>query len=419
MYFLYSLIQIIAFILFLIFSKTRRPHLASIRNRMGFFKIPKLTKPIWIHAVSVGEVLSVKRLIEQIRQAFPGVPIVLSTITPTGQQVVKSPFYQPDALIFFPFDLQNSVNRVLNQVDPKMVVIAETEIWPHFLRACQRRNIPVLWVNGRISDKSYPRYLWIRGFLKNILRSYTLIGMQSKLDCQRVLALGADPKKVFVVGNLKYDMSFRPRSLPAELVKELAASNPLFIAASTMPLEEEMVLEAFSQVLIKYPRLKLLIAPRHPDRFDNVEALIKKGGYPYVRRSKLPKHDDATQVILLDSLGELAATFEFARVVFVGGSLTPHGGHNILEPAFFSKPILFGPHMENFSEMAERFLQMEAAIQISSSMHLATMLDAILADSALADRLGKNAKRLVDENRGATERTVALIRKEMERNTPL
>ena len=386
---------------------------------MGFFQIPKLTQPIWIHAVSVGEVLSVKGLIEQIRQEFPRAPIVLSTATPTGQQVVKSPPYQTDALIFFPFDLQYSVNRVLNQVDPKMVVIAETEIWPHFLRACQRRKIPVLWVNGRISDKSYPRYLWIRGLLKNILSSYTVIGMQSELDCQRVLSLGADPKKVFAIGNLKYDMSFLHRSLKEELAKKLATSNMLWIAASTMPFEEKMVLDTFNQLIVKYPNLTLLIAPRHPDRFDEVESLIQKSGRSYVRRSRLPELpnlQDPTQVILLDSIGELAPAFEFSDIVFVGGSLVSHGGHNILEPAFFSKPILFGPHMENFSEIAERFLQAEAAIEVSSSQTLTTAIDTILSNAALADKLGKNAKKLIDENQGATERTVSLIREEMKMN---
>ena len=410
MYFLYSVIQIIVFFLFLILSPTRRAHFASIRNRMGFFQIPKLTKPIWIHAVSVGEVLSVKKLIERIRQEFPDVPIVLSTVTPTGQQVVKSPSYQTDALIFFPFDLRYSVNRVLAQVDPKMIVIAETEIWPHFLRACQKRKIPVLWVNGRISDKSYPRYLWIRSLLKKILSRYARIGMQSELDCQRVIALGADPKKVFVIGNLKYDMSFLNKSLSEELIKKLAISDPLLIAASTMPLEEKMILDAFSQLLVKYPQLRLLIAPRHPGRFDEVASLIEKSGYSYARRSQL---HGSPQVILLDSLGELAATFEFARVVFVGGSLVPYGGHNILEPAFFSKPILFGPYMENFSEMAKRFLQETAAIEVSSPQTLAHAVDTILSDDRLTETLGKNGKRLVDKNQGATERTLTLIREVM------
>ncbi len=419
MYFLYSFIQIISFFLFLIVSPTRRSHFASIRNRMGFFDIPKLARPIWIHAVSVGEVLSVKKLIERVRQEFPGVPIVLSTVTPTGQQVVKSPSYQTDALIFFPFDLQYSVNRVLNQVNPKMVVIAETEIWPHFLRACKHRKIPVLWVNGRISDQSYPRYLWIRGLLKKILRSYTAIGMQSELDRKRVLALGADPNKVFIIGNLKYDISSLNRSLPEDIVKELATSDLLWIAASTMPLEEKMVLEAFSQLIVKYPRLKLLIAPRHPDRFDEVETLIAKSGYLYARRSQLQKPHGPSQIMLLDSLGELAAAFEFARVVFVGGSLVPYGGHNILEPAYFSKPILFGPHMENFSDMAERFLQEEAAISVSSPQTLVAAIDTILSNATLTDTLGKNAKRIINENQGATERTVSLIREEIKQDEPL
>jgi 3-deoxy-D-manno-octulosonic-acid transferase len=416
MYFLYSCIQIVAFFLFLIFSPTRRTHFASIKNRMGFFHIPQFSKPIWIHAVSVGEVLSVKRLIERMRQEFPGVPIVLSTVTPTGQQVVKAPSYSPDALIFFPFDLQCSVHRVLDRVAPRMVVITETEIWPHFLRDCQARNIPVLWVNGRISDKSYPRYCWIRRLLKNSLNRYSVIGMQSKIDCQRIVSLGANPQKVFVIGNLKYDMSRLNSALPAELVHELATGDPLWIAASTMPSEEKIVLDVFSKLRVKHPRLRLMIAPRHPDRFNEVAVLIEKSGHTYFRRSKIQEPHAPSQVILLDCIGELASAFEFAKVVFVGGSLTPHGGHNILEPAFFSKPILFGPHMENFSEMAGRFLNAEAAIGVSSSDALVNAVDAVLSDNLLSVRLGKNAKKIMDDNQGATEKTIALIREWMEPN---
>ncbi|MEK7286672.1 MAG: 3-deoxy-D-manno-octulosonic acid transferase [Nitrospirota bacterium] len=409
-YFFYSLIQAILFFLFLIFSRTRRSHFASIRSRMGFFIFPKMRRPIWIHAVSVGEVLSVKRLISRIRQEFPDEPIVLSTITPTGQQVVRSPDYQTDALLFFPFDIGFCVNRFLNCVNPRMIVIAETEIWPHFLRACRLRNIPVLWVNGRISDQSYPRYLWIRGLLKRVLNRYTVIGMQTDVDRQRVIALGADPKKVLVMGNFKYDMPFLPVTLDPKLSAILSASDPLWIAASTMPSEEMMILDAYRKLIVRHPSLRLLIAPRHPERFDEVLSLIKKSGFSFARRSNL---QGACQVILLDSLGELAATFSFARVVFVGGSLVPCGGHNILEPAFFSKPILFGPHMENFLEISERFLREKAAIVVGSPEALISEMDRVLSEKALASQLGENARKIVGENQGATEKTVSLIRVQM------
>ncbi len=407
MYFLYTLLLFFFALPLLLLSPKKR--IGSFAKRMGFFDRPNLKKPIWIHAVSVGEVLTMKYLMTHLKQELPGESLVLSTITQTGQQVAHGG--KMDTLIYFPFDFHYSVRRTLDRVDPKLVVIAETEIWPNFLHACSQRKIPVLWINGRISDKSYPRYLWIRSFLKTVLGNYTQISMQSEVDCQRVKSLGVDPKKVFSVGNLKYDIHCGP-PLPKDLIKYLSSIQPLWIAASTMPQEEAIVLDAFRQAREGIPELRLLIAPRHPERFDEVERLIEKSGFSYTRRSHL--RGDAT-IILLDSLGELARTFEFACVVFVGGSLVAHGGHNILEPAFFAKPILFGPHMENFREIASRFLQEEAAITVQSSSELTKKIIAILSDDRLAKELGANAKRIVDENRGATQRTVNLIREQIGR----
>jgi 3-deoxy-D-manno-octulosonic-acid transferase len=233
--------------------------------------------------------------------------------------------------------------------------------------------------------------------------------MQSEVDCQRVKSLGANPEKVFSVGNLKYDIHC-DFPLPEDLAKYLSSAQPLWIAASTMPQEEAIVLDAFRQAKEKTPGLRLLIAPRHPERFNEVLWLIEKSGFSSTRRSHLKEDAD---IILLDSLGELAATFGFARVVFVGGSLVAHGGHNILEPAFFEKPILFGPHMENFREIASRFLQEEAAMTVQSAFELAEKITAILSDDRLAKKMGAHAKKIVDENRGATQRTVHLIQEEI------
>lgn len=420
MYFLYTLIQSLLALPLLLLSPKKR--LGSFTNRLGFFDIQKLQEPIWIHAVSVGEVLSIQPLIRHLKQALPNTPIVLSTITSTGQHVASKS--KIDALIYFPFDFNYSVRRALDQVNPKMVIITETEIWPNFLRACRRKKIPVMWINGRISDKSYPRYLVIRFFLKNILSDYSRIGMQSEIDFHRVISLGADPKKFFSVGNLKYDIHPLNKALPKNLEQYLVSAQPLWIAASTMPGEEEMVLMAYRQLQKTYPALKLLIAPRHPERFEAVARRLQKNDLPYLRRSTMDndaQRPDIAPVMLLDSLGELAATFEFASVVFVGGSLMSHGGHNILEPAFFSKPILFGPHMENFQEIANRFLQENAAVQIAetrpvqSSLEMAEKIDAILSDEIYAKNLGSNAKRIVNENRGATQKTVSLIYEEIQK----
>jgi len=408
MYLLYTLIQSILAVPLLLLSPRKR--LSSLKSRIGFLNIQKLQSPIWIHAVSVGEVLSIQPLINALRQALPNELIVLSTITAAGQQVASKS--KCDALIYFPFDFNYSTRRVLTHLNPKMVIMTETEIWPNFLRACRRKDIPVIWINGRISDKSYPRYLWVRRFLKTVLDDYARIGMQSEINLQRVTALGANPKKFFSAGNIKYDINIASQSLQETFRQYLLSAQPLWIAASTMPREEEMILNTYHQLTKKHPALRLLIAPRHPERFEAVARLLEKNGYPYTRRSKM---NGGAKVMLLDSLGELASTFEFARVVFVGGSLIPHGGHNILEPAFFSKPILFGPHMENFREIAAHFLKENAAVQIQTESEMAEKVDAILADEIYAKGLGDRAKKIVNENRGATEKTVALICEEIKK----
>ncbi len=409
--FIYSRFVFFSVPLFFLSPKKR---FSSLANRLGFLNNPNFKKPIWIHAVSVGEVLSIKGIISSLKKNFPNESIVISTTTTTGQEVAKSRYPFVDTIIYFPFDFNFSVTRALKTVDPKMVITTETEIWPNFLLACHRKDIPVIWINGRISDKSYPRYLWVRGFLKKVLDYYTLIGMQSEIDCERILAMGANPKKVSSMGNLKYDIDLSNLALPEPLKRTLSSTKPLWIAASIMPEEEEIALETFNDLRSQYPGLKLMIAPRHPHRFDEVAKLLEKSGFSSVRRSNLSSNTKA-QVILLDSLGELAATFQFADVVFVGGSLIPHGGHNILEPAFYSKPIVFGPHMENFREISRQFLEAKAAIQVQSAKQLTEAIDLILSDPNRAEALGQNARRIVDENRGATEKAVSWIREELEK----
>jgi 3-deoxy-D-manno-octulosonic-acid transferase len=426
MYFLYNLLLFFSLPL-LLFSPRKR--LPSFLARLGFFTLGTLKKPVWVHAVSAGEVLSVKTLIAEWKARFPEEQIVLSTITATGQRVAPKGS-GIDALIYFPFDFPFAVARVLNQVDPRLVIVAETEIWPNFLLACHKRSVPVFWINGRISDKSYPRYRLIQGFLKKVFSHYAAIGMQSEADCRRVISLGADPAKVFSMGNLKYDIDLSKTVLPERLQKQLAALQPLWIAASTMPSEEGFVLESFRQLRERHPDLTLMIAPRHPERFDEVARLIQKSGFQCLRRSQMEKGAEGISppsppyqggqnanapVFLLDSLGELAATFAFADLVFVGGSLVPHGGHNILEPAFFSKPILFGPHMENFREISSRFLEAGAAIAVQSPDRLAAEAHTVLTTPSLAASLGRNAKQIVASNRGATMRVIDLVQEAVER----
>ena len=383
-----------------------RKYFPSLKDRLGFLQIPKLQRSVWVHAVSVGEVKSVRKLVEKLRSTHSDQPLVLSTITPAGQELARGTEDLADHVFYFPIDLPGAIRRTLDRVNPSLVVIAETEIWPNFLRECRRRGIRVVMVNGRISDRSLPRYRAIRHWLKRVLDDYTLLGMQTEEDRERIESIGADGRKVTVFGNLKYDAVDIQHALPADLSTVLSSFPRLWIAASTMPGEDELILDAFSEVRKRHPDLVLLIAPRHPDRFDNVERIIRQKGFDCTRRTRL---DGRTDVLLLDSVGELASTFQHSSVVFVGGSLVPRGGHNILEPAAFSNPIVFGPHMENFREIRDLFINAQAAIEVHDARELANAVDRLLTDTERAAEIGARARQVVEANSGATERVLAYL----------
>jgi len=383
-----------------------RKYFPTLANRLGFLKIPQLKRTIWVHAVSVGEVRAVEKLLERLRQQFPSTPIVVSTTTPAGQQLAQVRSDIVDHTFYFPLDLPWCVKRVIDRVDPEMVIIAETEIWPNFLRACRAHHARVVMINGRISDRSFSRYRVARRWLRRVFEDYTVIGMQSEVDRQRIEAIGADPRKVTVLGNLKYDAVASSRKMDIALAAFLRDWEPLWIAASTMPGEEEMVLDAFKELQKDHSNLKLLIAPRHPARFNVVAEIIEKKGFDVVRRTHLA---GSGNVFLLDTIGELAAVFQYAAAVFVGGSLVPTGGHNVLEPARHGKPIVFGPHMENFRDIARLFLQAKAAIQIPNSNELAPAISNILANPGYAAGLGRNALAVIQQNTGATERVLQVL----------
>src|SRR5262245_49157484 len=317
MYLTYTLILALGLVLTLPYYLVRfRKYLPTVADRLGFLKIPRLQHAIWVHAVSVGEVKSVEQLLERLRKQFPGKPLVVSTATPAGQQVARARLDIVDHSFYFPIDLPWCVRRAVDRVDPEMVIIAETEIWPNFLWACRRRGVRVVMINGRISDRSFSRYRLARRWLRRVFEDYTMIGMQSERDRQRIEAIGADPRKVTVLGNLKYDAVASARNVDSALSSFLIRWNPLWVAGSTMPGEEELVLDAFEQVLDAHPDLKLLIAPRHPERFETVAQIIERRGLQMVRRSRLAGSDP--QVLLLDTIGELGALFQYATVVFIG-----------------------------------------------------------------------------------------------------
>jgi 3-deoxy-D-manno-octulosonic-acid transferase len=410
MYFIYTLVFAVGLILAFPYYLVRfGKYLPTLKDRFGFLRVPQLHRSIWVHAVSVGEVKAVEKLLERLRRKFPEQPLVVSTATPTGQQLAKEWRGIVDHTLYFPIDLPWCVRRALNRVNPELVIIAETEIWPNFLRECREREVRVMMINGRISDKSFPRYRLARRWLRRVFEDYTILGMQSETDRMRIEAIGADPQKVTVFGNLKYDIGHLGRSLDDSLSRLLESWSCVWIAASTMAGEEDLVLDAYQKLRKQHPQLKLVIAPRHPERFDSVEEILKQRHLAFVRRTRLLDERQLADVLLLDSIGELAATFQYADVVFMGGSLVPTGGHNILEPARYRKPIVFGPHMENFREMARLFLAAGAAIRLHKPSELAATIAALLSNPRQASDLGTNAFKIVQQNSGATDRVLQVL----------
>ena len=395
-----------------------RKYIGSVTERMGRLPVSfnlDGDPSIWIHAVSVGEALMTRALIPDLRKRYPGLRIFLSTTTMTGQQIARTRLHDLDAVFFFPFDLPIFVNRTLRLVRPRLFVMMETEIWPNLLRACRRQNVKTILVNGRISTRSYPRYRLARGFFAKVLADVDRMCMQSDESARRIIDIGADPAKVVVTGSLKFDSVDSPMAPGRGAARVLRffrvpPSRPVFIAASTLKGEESFVLAAFAAVRRAHPSTLLVMAPRKPERFFEAETLARAEGLRVLRRTELavdaePKAD----VVILDTIGELTHLFQIATVVFVGGSLVDQGGHNILEPAVYGKPVVFGPYMQNFAEIAETFVQQHAAIQIAHPSELPAVILRLIGDPVERARLGAAARALVDANRGATPRTLDAI----------
>ena len=314
-----------------------------------------------MHAVSVGEAITAIPLVEAIRRRWPELAVVLTTVTPTGARIVVDRLSPVATHRYFPLDLPGPVQRALGAIKPRFFIGMETELWPNFLGALAGRGIPSMIANGRISDRSFRRYRWVPFLTRRMLASVTVFGMQSQEDARRIIALGASPERVVVTGSLKTDAepeSAGNRELWEKLLR-LAPVERVWVAGSTHRGEEEIVAEVFGRLRPDHPDLVLVLAPRHPERVTEVERLLAGRGLAAVRRSQLPTARRGQPVIILDTVGELARLYRLAEVVFVGGSLVPTGGHNMLEPALRAKPVLFGPYTSNFRDSAE--LMLEAA----------------------------------------------------------
>jgi 3-deoxy-D-manno-octulosonic-acid transferase len=424
MYVLYSVLMVAFYAVlspYLIYQAVRhRKYVRSLPQRLGYLPVSfnlDGAESIWIHAVSVGEVLIARALLPELRERYPKLRLFLSTTTMTGQQIARNNLRFVDEVFYFPFDFPFIVNRLLDIVKPRLFIMMETEIWPNLLRACHRRGIRTMLVNGRISSRSYPRYRLARPFFRRVLRHVDRFCMQSDESARRVVDMGADRERVVVTGSLKFESLDIPGTVPVDRGQNrvlryfrIAAGRPVIIAASTLRGEEEPVLEAFQRVRATMTNALLIIAPRKPERFDDVERLARRGGWGVARRTELRVDSEPREdVVVLDTIGELAQLFQVATAVFVGGSLVDSGGHNILEPAAFGKPIVFGPYMQNFAEIARTFLDNGAAVQVRNGRELESVLLELLGDPVRRARLGAAARALVEANRGARTKTLAAI----------
>lgn len=400
-----------------------------LRDRLGF-STPRLAGPTaWVHAVSVGEAIAAAALVDGLRGMYPELPVVMTTVTETGARIVRERFAGVATHRFFPIDLPGAARRVIEAIDPAFLVCMETELWPNTLREAARRNVPVMIANGRLSDRSFRRYRLVRPLLGAVLDDVRVFAMQSQDDARRIIALGAVPERVFVTGNVKNE----PLPDPAGVVDlwgrllGLRAGQRVWVAGSTHGGEEEAVLDAHRALRAEFPDLVLVLAPRHPERVPEVLDLVAARGWPAVRRSELRRAGASrsepaqlglpqivegapmSPIIVLDTVGELAQLYAVADVVFMGGSLVPVGGHNMLEPAIRRKPVLTGPYTMNFREAVTLLVDSGGGIVVHTSAELAAELRRLLADPELRAKLGARACEAVASRHGAVQATLELV----------
>ena len=421
MYLAYSFISAIVLLLaspyFLYEAIRHKKYVGSLKQRLGYLPVSFNLDgegSIWIHAVSVGEVLATRSLVPELRTRYPRLRIFLSTTTRSGQQLARRNVSDVDGVFYFPFDWAFSIRRTLNIVKPKLFVMMESEIWPNLLRECRRRGVKTVIVNGRISHRSFPRYRLVRPLFKRVLGDVDRFCVQGEETARRLTALGADPERIVVTGSLKFDSldTGQPGRGAGRVLRffRMSPNRPVLVAGSTLRGEEEPVIRAFNRLRAKGSNALLVLAARHPERFPEVERLCRQEGLSTVRRTELAiDSEPRADAVVLDTIGELAQLYQIATVVFVGGSLVAAGGHNILEPALFAKPIVFGPHMENFGEIAEAFLGNGAALQVRSERELQEALVTLMGDPVRRARLGAAARALIDANRGAKQKTLRVL----------
>ncbi|MBI4846853.1 MAG: 3-deoxy-D-manno-octulosonic acid transferase [Candidatus Omnitrophica bacterium] len=393
-------------------------HCLGLNQRFGiysdeFIQEIKAKSPfIWLHAVSVGEIKALAVVVEQIRKNFPGLNILFSTVTPTGNEIAAAMAGQDDQVIYLPFDLSWIIRKALLLVKPKALLIMETELWPNLILEADRQNIPVVIVNGRISEKAFARYRCAAIFLRSVIKKIKLLCMQTVQDAEKIIYLGADKKNVHIVGNIKFDQinSADDSKIPCLGLKQ---EECLIVAGSTHNNEEEIIARVFQKLKKDWPNARLLIAPRHINRANDIERLLDKYGLSFCRINNLeiPQLNQGQPVFILGLMGVLNKFYRIADIVFVGGSLIPHGGQNPIEPAAFAKPVIFGRHMFNFSQVVKLFLDSDAAVCVNNEDELYESLKLLLKDPQKRKELAKRAQKIVRDNQGSAKRVVELLKK--------
>lgn len=420
---LYSLLLYLALpfaLLRLLWRSWRAPaYRRRWRERLGWYGDRPLAAGIWIHAVSVGETQAAAPLIKYFLDKHPDLGVMVTTTTPTGSARLRALFEDQVRHVYIPFDLTPILTRFLNRVRPRLVLVMETEIWPNMLRVCQGRGIPVILGNGRLSARSARGYARLGGFARQTFSRLSLVAAQTNADAQRFIDLGVPSERVRVTGSIKFDLR-QPASLQdsAEAMRRLwGTDRPVWVAASTHEGEEEPLLKVHRQILARLPTALLVLVPRHPERFDRVASLAGRLGLPAVRRSSGRSCGPEDAVFLGDTMGELPALIAAADAAFIGGSLVPVGGHNLLEAAAAGVPVAIGPHAFNFAQITELLVQEGAAVQVANADALANLMVDWLDDAATRARIGENGQRVVASNRGALGRLIVLI-ESLEPTTP-
>ena len=401
---------------FLVRGLFQRRTLRDWTQRLGFFPSLSAKRPVWLHAASVGEVFCSVPLVKRLKREFPNCNVILTTVTRTGKEAAKKYVPEADSVLFLPVDHPFSVGQAIKRIDPRLLLIAETELWPNLLRSCGKRGIPMILFNGRISEKSFQRYRLFRAFFRGCLKYISLFLMQTVEDRDRIVEIGAAPEKTRVAGNLKFDQTLPAPSsggvTDITKVLGLRGEETLLIAGSTHSGEEEILIDVFKDLKKVDLHLVLVLAPRHPERLKEVEDILGKESVSWARRTSFPTAQDrgSPDVILLDTMGELMSLYRSGTVIFVGGSLVPVGGHNPLEPLFFKKCVLFGPHMFHFSEISRNLIEAGGAIQVRGREDLSFQLKRLLSNEGARQEVGERGYQFVERHRGATEKMFAEIR---------